>query len=74
MPDTSLSLSAAAILQAIDHGYGYGFDIMDATGLPSGTVYPALRRMEAAGLIASRWEVGRRRADATSGHPAATTS
>jgi DNA-binding PadR family transcriptional regulator len=56
MADRSLSLSAAAILQAIDHGYGYGFDIMDATGLPSGTVYPALRRMEDAGLIASRWE------------------
>ena len=29
---------------------------MDATGLPSGTVYPALRRMEAEGLIASQWE------------------
>jgi PadR family transcriptional regulator PadR len=29
---------------------------MDATGLPSGTVYPALRRMESAGLILSRWE------------------
>jgi DNA-binding PadR family transcriptional regulator len=56
MPEPHLSLSAAAILQAIDHGYGYGFDIMDATGLPSGTVYPALRRMDAAGLIASRWE------------------
>jgi DNA-binding PadR family transcriptional regulator len=56
MPEISVSLSAAAILQAVDHGYVYGFDIMDATGLPSGTVYPALRRMEAAGLIASRWE------------------
>jgi DNA-binding PadR family transcriptional regulator len=52
----SLSLSAAAILQAIDRGFVYGFDIMDATGLPSGTVYPALRRMDAAGFIASRWE------------------
>ena len=29
---------------------------MDTTGLPSGTVYPALRRMEAAGLIDSAWE------------------
>ncbi len=37
-------------------GYGYGFDIMDATGLPSGTVYPALRRMEASGLVTSAWE------------------
>jgi DNA-binding PadR family transcriptional regulator len=56
MPEGYLSFSATAILQAVDNGYGYGFDIMDATGLPSGTVYPALRRMEAAGLVASRWE------------------
>jgi DNA-binding PadR family transcriptional regulator len=51
-----LSFSATVILQAVANGYGYGFDIMDATGLPSGTVYPALRRMEAAGLIDSAWE------------------
>lgn len=51
-----ISLSAAAILQAVSNGYAYGFDIMDATGLPSGTVYPALRRMEEGGLIRSRWE------------------
>jgi len=56
MPDGYLSFSATVILQAVANGYGYGFDIMDATGLPSGTVYPALRRMEGAGLIASRWE------------------
>jgi PadR family transcriptional regulator, regulatory protein PadR len=56
MPEGYLSFSATAILQAVANGYGYGFDIMDATGLPSGTVYPALRRMEEAGLVASRWE------------------
>jgi DNA-binding PadR family transcriptional regulator len=56
MPEGYLSFSATVILQAIANGYGYGFDIMDATGLPSGTVYPALRRMEAAGLVTSRWE------------------
>lgn len=56
MPDGYLSFSATVILQALANGYGYGFDIMDATGLPSGTVYPALRRMEEAGLVASRWE------------------
>jgi len=56
MGDGYLSFSATAILQAVANGYGYGFDIMDATGLPSGTVYPALRRMESAGLVASRWE------------------
>ncbi len=57
MPEGYLSFSATVVLQAVGHGYGYGFDIMDATGLPSGTVYPALRRMEEAGLVASRWEL-----------------
>lgn len=52
----SLSYSAAAILQAVANGYEHGFDIMDITGLPSGTVYPALRRLEEAGLVISRWE------------------
>jgi len=56
MPDGYLSLSATVVLQAVAHGYGYGFDVMDATGLPSGTVYPALRRMEASGLVRSKWE------------------
>ena len=56
MAEKYLSLSATVILQAIAHGYAYGFDVMDTTGLPSGTVYPALRRLEAAGLVASRWE------------------
>lgn len=51
-----LSHTAAMILQAVDNGCSYGFDIMDATGLPSGTVYPALRRMETERLISSQWE------------------
>jgi PadR family transcriptional regulator PadR len=38
MAKVNLSLSATAILQALAHGYKYGFDIMDVTGLPSGTV------------------------------------
>jgi PadR family transcriptional regulator PadR len=44
------------ILQAVDSGFVYGFSIMEMTGLPSGTVYPAMRRMEADQLIRSRWE------------------
>lgn len=51
-----LSHTAALILKSIDNGCSYGFDIMDATGLPSGTVYPALRRMESEGWIGSQWE------------------
>ncbi|HEV2664584.1 MAG TPA: PadR family transcriptional regulator [Blastocatellia bacterium] len=51
-----LSFTVAVILQALDTGYQYGFDIMDMTGLPSGTVYPALRRLEEAGYVDSKWE------------------
>jgi DNA-binding PadR family transcriptional regulator len=51
-----LSYAATVILQALANGYQYGFDIMDITGLPSGTVYPALRRLEQTGLIDSKWE------------------
>ncbi len=55
-PKAYLSYSAAVILQAVANGYKYGFDVMDMTGLPSGTVYPALRRLEETGLVRSRWE------------------
>jgi DNA-binding PadR family transcriptional regulator len=51
-----LSHTMALILQAVDNGYRYGFDIMTITGLPSGTVYPALRRLEDATFVASKWE------------------
>jgi PadR family transcriptional regulator, regulatory protein PadR len=54
--DVKLSHTAALILRSIDCGYHYGFDIMDVTGLPSGTVYPALRRLERDGLISAKWE------------------
>jgi len=51
-----LSYTATVILQTIASGYAYGFEIMDLTGLPSGTVYPALRRLEDWELVDSRWE------------------
>lgn len=50
--------STALVLQSLAAGRVYGFDIMDTTGLPGGTVYPALRRLEAAGLVESEWEEG----------------
>jgi PadR family transcriptional regulator PadR len=55
-PDTKLSHTAAMILQALDGGFVYGFSIMEMTGLPSGTVYPAMRRLERDELIRSNWE------------------
>lgn len=51
-----LSHTAAMILQAIHCGCVYGYNVMETTGLPSGTVYPALRRLEQDGLIRSQWE------------------
>jgi PadR family transcriptional regulator len=53
---TSLSYGAAAILHAVASGSRFGFDIMDVTGLTSGTVYPALDRLESAGYLKSTWE------------------
>ncbi|HUF46310.1 MAG TPA: helix-turn-helix transcriptional regulator [Vicinamibacterales bacterium] len=52
----ALSYTALFVLQAMAQGHRFGFDIMDATTLPSGTVYPALRRLEAMGLVESDWE------------------
>lgn len=54
--ESRLTHITALILQAIDAGFVYGFSIMEMTGLPSGTVYPAMRRMEQDQLIRSRWE------------------
>jgi DNA-binding PadR family transcriptional regulator len=54
--ETKLSHTAALILQALDAGFVYGFSIMEMTGLPSGTVYPAMRRLERDELIRSNWE------------------
>jgi DNA-binding PadR family transcriptional regulator len=56
MPETKLSHTAALILQAIQAGFVYGFSIMEMAGLPSGTVYPAMRRLERDGMIRSHWE------------------
>jgi PadR family transcriptional regulator, regulatory protein PadR len=54
--EPKLSHTAALILQAISAGHVYGFSVMEVTGLPSGTVYPALRRLERDELIRSHWE------------------
>jgi DNA-binding PadR family transcriptional regulator len=51
-----LSHTSGLILHTISRGYRYGFDIMDVTGLPSGTVYPALRRLERQAWVQSSWE------------------
>ncbi|HEX5435951.1 MAG TPA: PadR family transcriptional regulator [Gemmatimonadaceae bacterium] len=55
-PTRPLSPTSLATLKAIANNVRHGFDIMDATGLPSGTVYPVLGRLERAGLVRSHWE------------------
>ena len=59
------------LLAALEDGPRHGYAVMDALrqstagrlDLPTGTIYPALHRLEAAGLIAGSWSVvaGRRR-------------
>lgn len=56
--EIKLTHTAALVLKVISGGARYGFDIMEKTGLPSGTVYPILRRLEEAALIQSKWENG----------------
>jgi len=61
----------ALLLAALEDGPRHGYAVMEAlreaTGgrldLPTGTIYPALHRLEAAGLIVGSWSVagGRRR-------------
>jgi DNA-binding PadR family transcriptional regulator len=52
----SLSVAALTVLHAVATGLHHGFDVIDASGLPGGTVYPALTRMERDGLLVSAWE------------------
>lgn len=52
----ALTYTTALILDSLQRGHRYGFEIMDRTGLPSGTVYPALRRLESTGHVVSAWE------------------
>ena len=52
----SLSVAALTVLHAVAQGTAHGFDIIDTTGLPGGTVYPALSRLERDGFVSSAWE------------------
>ena len=54
-----LSFGSVAILHALADGRRFGFEIMDATGLTSGSVYPTLDRFEEARLVRSQWEDAR---------------
>jgi len=51
-----ITLSTAVVLSGIDCGYRYGFELIEATGLGAGTVYPILRRLEDARVLVGAWE------------------
>jgi PadR family transcriptional regulator PadR len=51
-----LSVPALLVLHAVARGSAYGFDIIEAVGLPGGTVYPALSRLARDGYVSSSWE------------------
>jgi PadR family transcriptional regulator, regulatory protein PadR len=53
---TTSVLKVVAALLADPAAERYGLQIMQATGLPSGTLYPILVRLERAGWVESRWE------------------
>ena len=59
----SLSFTGLFVLQAVAQGHKFGFDIMNVTNFPSGTVYPALRRLESQALVRSDWETDKEARD-----------
>ena len=57
--DLKLTMPVLKLLRAMlgnPSGEHYGFEMMQASGLASGTLYPALRRLEGAGWITGAWE------------------
>jgi DNA-binding PadR family transcriptional regulator len=52
----NLTYPTTLVLHALASGVRHGFDVIDATGLPSGTVYPILRRLERETLVSAAWE------------------
>ena len=51
-----LTYPTTLVLHALASGIRHGFDVIDATGLASGTVYPILRRLERESLVSAAWE------------------
>lgn len=62
-----MTFPTVLVLYAVAHGHAYGFDIIDATRLGSGTVYPILRRLERARMLTATAE--RRREAHAEGRP-----
>ena len=52
----NLTYPTTLVLHALANGVRHGFDVIEATGLASGTVYPILRRLERERLVSALWE------------------
>jgi PadR family transcriptional regulator, regulatory protein PadR len=50
-----VQLTLRALLDGLDREL-YGLELVEATGLPPGTIYPIMARLEGAGWVTSRWE------------------
>jgi DNA-binding PadR family transcriptional regulator len=54
-----ITVPVAKVLAAVlgdPHADHYGLELIKTTGLPSGTLYPILLRLEQVGWVRSRWE------------------
>jgi PadR family transcriptional regulator PadR len=51
-----MTYPTAMVLQALDAGYRYGFDIASVTEVRPGSVYQILHRLEEGGLVEGAWE------------------
>lgn len=57
MPRVTLQVRLVLELLLADPGHErFGLEIVDSTGLPPGTIYPILARLEHLGWLDSRWE------------------
>jgi DNA-binding PadR family transcriptional regulator len=56
MLESKVGDAALLVLAAVARGCRFGFDVMDETGLKSGSVYRALSRLEMLRLVESSWE------------------
>jgi DNA-binding PadR family transcriptional regulator len=56
MSPLRLTHATALVVRALAAGHRHGFEIMEVSGLASGTVYPALRRLEREAMVRSTWE------------------
>ena len=54
------TISLLLQMEEIAPEWVHGYDLMKRTGLQSGTLYPALMRMEERGLVAAEWRPAQR--------------